>query len=227
MIRILIVDDVSVIRNGLNFMLREEKEFEIVGMARDGEEAIELSGKLKPDIVLMDLKMPNCNGISATKTIKSKYPNIKILILTTFKEEENVFEALKYGAIGYILKDIDTNELINVIKNASKGIVSIHQDVFNTFKSDIDNKKNKVFQKSIDNIDETSDAELKLDKIELTQKEKEIIKLMIKGKNYKEISKELYISEGSIRNMISELLKQFGLKDRIQLAVYVIKNNII
>lgn len=214
MIRVLIVDDVTILRNSLLFMLKEDPELEVVGMASNGEEALEKCVELVPDVILMDLKMPVCDGVEATKRIREKFSVVKILILTTFKEEENVMTALKNGANGYILKDIEPRELIAAIKNAYKGIISIHQDVFKPFAGNIPEKQSDM------------EPEIKVHDV-LTQREKDIVRLMVEGKSYKEISKELYMSEGAIRNLISELLRRLDLKDRIQLAVYAIKNDIL
>lgn len=214
MIRVLIVEDVTVIRNGLAFILKEDPEIEVAGMASNGEEAIKKCIELIPDLILMDLKMPVCDGVEATKKIRETFPNVKILILTTFKDEENVKSALANGANGYILKDIDTKELIAVIKSTYGGIFSMHQEILGMLAGDINEKKTVKNNKPA-----TPDV--------FSDKEKTIIRMMIDGKNYKQISTELFLSEGAIRNIISDLLNRLNLKDRIQLAVYAIKNDLL
>jgi len=211
MIKVLIVDDITILRNSLLFMLNEDPDLDVIGTASHGEEALEKCALLAPDVILMDLKMPICDGVEATKKIRQKYSDVKILILTTFKEEADVAAALKNGANGYLLKDIEPQELIAAIKNVYKGIISIHQDVFKPLGT-----KNS----------DSDDASAKFEDI-ITSREKDIIRLMVEGKNYKEIAKDLYISEGAIRNIISELLRKLELKDRIQLAVFAVKNKII
>ncbi|HEX9060750.1 MAG TPA: response regulator transcription factor [Clostridia bacterium] len=214
MIRVLIVEDVTVIRNGLAFILKEDPEIEVAGMASNGEEAIKKCIELVPDVILMDLKMPVCDGVEATKKIRETFPNVKILILTTFKDEENVKSALANGANGYILKDIDTKELISVIKSTYGGIFSMHQDILGVLAGDINEKRT---------VKDNKPAALDV----FTDKEKSIIRMMVDGKSYKQISAELFLSEGAIRNIISDLLNRLNLKDRIQLAVYAIKNDLL
>ena len=210
MIKVLIVDDQALIREGLNMMLGLYDEIKIVHEANNGKEAIEILGEKDVDVILMDIRMPIMNGVEATKIIKEKYPHIKILILTTFNEDEYIFEGLNNGADGYLLKDIGSKELVNNIKAVYKGDMLFHGEVAKTIASVI--KSNK-------------DVGNKTNLKELTPREMEIGKLISQGKNNKEISEILYITEGTVKNHITNILAKLELRDRTQLAL-LIKNKL-
>jgi len=210
MIKVLIVDDQALIREGLNMMLSLYDEIKIVHEANNGKEAIEILGEKDVDVILMDIRMPIMNGVEATKIIKEKYPHIKILILTTFNEDEYIFEGLNNGADGYLLKDIGSKELVNNIKAVYKGDMLFHGEVAKTIASVI--KGNK-------------DVGNKTNLKELTPREMEIGKLISQGKNNKEISEILYITEGTVKNHITNILAKLELRDRTQLAL-LIKNKL-
>ncbi|MCX7710905.1 MAG: response regulator transcription factor [Clostridia bacterium] len=215
MIKVVIADDQAVIRNGIKFIIEQDPDIQVAGCAANGKEAFELCERLHPDVVLMDIVMPVCDGIEATKRIKEKFSTIKIMILTTFNDDENVASALKNGADGFVLKDIETEELLLTVKSIAKGLRVIHEDAFGT-----------VFKQL--NSDKTTNEEQKPDlNIQLTEREISIIRLIVFGKNNKEIAGELFLSEGSVRNMISAILSKLKLKDRTQLAVFAVKNNLI
>lgn len=210
MIKVLVADDQALIREGLNMMLGLYEEIVIVGEATNGREAIEILAEKDVDVILMDIRMPIMNGVEATKIIKEKYPHIKILILTTFNEDEYIFEGLKNGADGYLLKDIGSKELVNNIKAVYKGDMLFHGEVAKTIASVI--KGNK-------------DVGNKTNLKELTPREMEIGKLISQGKNNKEISEILYITEGTVKNHITNILAKLELRDRTQLAL-LIKNKL-
>ncbi len=210
MIKVLIVDDQALIREGLNMMLGLYDEIKIVHEANNGKEAIEILGEKDVDVILMDIRMPIMNGVEATKIIKEKYPHIKILILTTFNEDEYIFEGLNNGADGYLLKDIGSKELVNNIKAVYKGDMLFHGEVAKTIASAI--KGNK-------------DVRNKTNLKELTPREMEIGKLISQGKNNKEISEMLFITEGTVKNHITNILGKLELRDRTQLAL-LIKNKL-
>lgn len=219
MIKVLVVDDVAILRNSIKFMLEVNKGIEVIGTASNGREAFEKCSELMPDIVLMDLRMPVVDGIEGTELIKREYPQIKVMILTTFKEEEDIQTAIRSGANGYILKDIEPDELAAAIKNTFKGFYTVHEDAFKT----ITKKTTK------------SETEIKAEqrlvnqdgKPLLSMQEIEIIRHMVNGKSYKEISKIMFISEGHIRNQISKILKKLDLTDRMQLSLFAVKNKIL
>ena len=208
MIKVLVVDDQALIREGLNMMLELYDEIEIVGDANNGQEAIEMLEEKDVDVILMDIRMPIMNGVEATKIIKEKYPHIKILILTTFNEDEYIFEGLNNGADGYILKDIGSKELVNNIKSIYQGDMLFHGEVAKTITSALRDKK---------------DVQNKLSLKELTPREMEIAELIGQGKSNREISKMLFITEGTVKNHITNILAKLELRDRTQLAL-LIKN---
>ncbi|SHH75092.1 two component transcriptional regulator, LuxR family [Caloranaerobacter azorensis DSM 13643] len=215
MIKVLLVDDQRILTEGLKMILGREKDIRICGVANSGKEAYELCKWNRPDIVLMDIKMPKMNGAEATKLIKRDFPETKVIILTTFNDDEYIYEALKNGASGYILKDATPDEIAEAIRTVYNGGALIQPEVA----VKVLNKFSEMAKsKEVRNID--SRVEL------LTSREKEICRLVGEGKNNKEISKELYLSEGTVKNHITKILNKLELRDRTQLAIFAIKNNL-
>jgi len=205
MIRVLIVDDQALIREGLSLMLDLYDEIEIVGEASNGKEAIDFVEKEEVDVILMDIRMPIMDGVEATKVIKDRYPDTKIIILTTFNEDEYIFKGLKNGADSYILKDVSSKELVNIIKTVHSGEMLFHGDIAKTIASaviDRNNKKEDIFRR-------------------LTPRELEIAKLIGEGKSNKEISQILYITEGTVKNYVTKILDKLEIRDRTQLALMI------
>lgn len=215
MIRVVVADDQPVIRDGLKFIIEQDDKIKVIATACNGLEAFEFCDKLQPDVVLMDIVMPICDGVEGTRLIKEKLPNTKVIILTTFNDDEKIAQALKNGADGYILKDIDSEELILTIKSIAKGLRVMHKNAYD------------LVLKKLDNNGENSGNASDLSAFGLTEREKEIIKLIVIGKSNKEIASNLYLTEGSIRNMVSSILYKTKLKDRTQLAVFAMKHNIV
>ena len=215
MIKALIMDDHSIIRNSFKLIIEQDKDIEVVGLASNGLEAFEACEQLSPDIVLMDIRMPVCNGVEGTKLIKEKFGSIKILVVSTFDDAEYVNEAIKNGADSYILKDVKDEELVGIIKSTVSGYKVVNHNVFEKIKANADSKMEISFAKP-----ETL-------KSNLTKRQEEIIKLIIDGKSNKEIALALNITEGTVRNMVSTLLLKYNLQDRTQIAVFGIKNNIL
>ncbi|GMG96423.1 response regulator transcription factor [Tepidimicrobium xylanilyticum] len=210
MIKVLIVDDQALIREGLNMMLSLYEDIHIIGEAINGQEAIKLLQEKETDVILMDIRMPIMDGVEATRIIKEKYPHIKIIILTTFNEDEYIFQGLNYGADGYILKDVSSKELINSIKSVYRGDMLFHGEVAKTIAGAI--KGSKTIKK--ESILES-----------LTPRELEIAKLVGEGKSNKEISEMLYITEGTVKNHITRILDKLELRDRTQLVIYLKNRN--
>ncbi|CAK7066468.1 response regulator transcription factor [Tissierella carlieri] len=209
MIKVLIVDDQSLIREGLTMMLSLYDTITLVGEATNGKEAIELIDRIQVDLILMDIRMPIMNGVEATKIIKEKHHDIKVLILTTFNEDEYIFEGLKNGADGYLLKDISSQDLVKAIKTVYEGNVLLQPD---------------VAKKMLGAMTYNNAAQGNLDKHifkELTKKEYEIALLIGEGKSNKEIANILYITEGTVKNHITKILDKLDLRDRTQLAVLI------
>ncbi|WP_206762656.1 response regulator transcription factor [Mobilitalea sibirica] len=219
--KVVIVDDHRLLRDSLKNMIEHNSNIDVVACASDGNEAYKYCEKYKPDVILMDILMPICNGLEATKKIKSKYPDTKILILTASTDDFNLTKALNNGADGYILKDVGKDELILSIESTAKGLGIIHRDFLNHLKND----------KNID-TDETKkelNSTIIVDGIEvaLTKQQQQILKMIVKGYNNKQISQELFLAEGTVKNNISEIISKFQLKDRTQLAVFAIKYNLV
>ncbi|MFZ5987279.1 MAG: response regulator transcription factor [Bacillota bacterium] len=218
----MIVDDMVILRESLKYVIEQDSNIKVVGTCGNGKEALEACEKLNPDLVLMDLMMPVCDGAEGTRLIKSKFKNIKIIILTTFKDEENVSKALRNGADGYVLKDVDKEDLILTIKSVSKGLGIIHRDVFETVTGKLDSHKSSAEEE----VDAANETPLPKD-VSLTEMEKNLIRLIIDGKNYSEMAQILFLSEGRIRNTVSALLQKLDLRDKVQLAVYALRNKLV
>lgn len=214
-IRILIADDQSLIRDGLKLILEMENDMEVIGLASDGEQAFEMAGKLNPDIVLIDIRMPVCDGVLGTKKICQSYPKVKVIILTTFSDDQYIFEALKGGATGYLLKDVHSEELANSIRTVVKGGVLIHPEIAAKMLKGL----------SIDKEKEKNEEGFK-NEGELTLREIEIVRLIGRGKSNKEIASELFISEGTVKNHITNILSKLYLRDRTQIALYAAQNKL-
>lgn len=213
MIKVMIVDDQGLIRHGLKMILSLSDDIEVVTEAINGKDAIRKLEMIKTDIILMDIRMPEMDGVEATRIIKEKHPEVKIIVLTTFNEDEYIFEGLKNGADGYILKDVKSDEIIKAVKEVSKGNVLLQPEIAT--------KVVKAFN-SMGSEREMSNNQEEL--IDLTQREIEISKLVAQGKNNREISKTLFIAEGTVKNHLTRILSKLELRDRTQLAVYINKN---
>ncbi|HDR8070377.1 TPA: hybrid sensor histidine kinase/response regulator transcription factor [Bacillus cereus] len=200
-IRLCIVDDHSFIRESLHTILSELEDLQVVGMAEDGEQALELCGRLKPDVVLMDLEMPNLDGIHATKMIKKKWPDIRVLILSTFQNTERAKEIIRNGADGYVLKSIDLRELAESIRLVYRGGTMITHDLFHRMWEE--NEETGLFESRSAGIE-----------YGLTKRELEILKLLSQGSRYKTIASTLYLSNGTVRNYASNLYEKLGVKNR-------------
>ena len=208
MIKVLLADDVQILRAGLSTVLESDSDIKVVGQASDGKEAYEMSIRLKPDVVLMDMRMPDYDGGYGTRKIKDTLPDVKVLVLTTFDDKETVDKAIASGADGYILKEMDNDKIISSIKAVSGGINVFCDNIFKSIKKDV------YMQQDAKNFD-------------LTDREIDLLRLICEGADNKEIASKLFLAEGTVRNGISKLLEKLGLKDRTQLAVFAIKNNIL
>ncbi|MGN4406511.1 response regulator [Bacillus cereus group sp. MYBK59-1] len=200
-IRLCIVDDHSFIRESLHTLLSGLEDLQVVGMAEDGEQALELCGRLKPDVVLMDLEMPNLDGIHATKMIKKRWPEIRVLILSTFQNTERAKEIIRNGADGYVLKSIDSRELAESIRLVYRGGAMITHDLFHRMWEE--NKETGLFESRSDGIE-----------YGLSKRELEILELLSQGSRYKTIASTLYLSNGTVRNYASNLYEKLGVKNR-------------
>lgn len=205
MINVLIADDVQIIRTGLRAVLFQCDEINIIGEAVNGKEAYEMAVKLRPDVVLMDMRMPDFDGGYGTRQIKKKISGVKVLVLTTFDDKETVEKAVSSGADGYILKEMDSSQVINSIKAVAGGINVFCDNIFRSIKKEAPVAKDP-------------------EEFDLTEREVDFLRLICEGCDNKEIAAKLYLAEGTVRNGISKLLEKLKLKDRTQLAVFAIKN---
>jgi DNA-binding NarL/FixJ family response regulator len=210
-IKLLLVDDQELIRESLAFVLNTDPDIEVVGLAANGEEGIQLCEKLQPSLVLMDIQMPVVDGIQATKAIKQKWPEIKVIILTTFQEVEQVVEALSLGAEGYLLKAIHPKDLISGIKHIHNDGTLLSHNLAKALVEQIQNPKEKKPKP----------------KYSLTEREEQILKLLSQGLNNKQISERLFLSEGTVKNYISSIYHKLDVKDRFQAALKAKEEEII
>jgi len=212
MVKVLIADDQELIRESLKIILDSKPDIEVTDAVSDGLEVIRSIREKRPDIILLDIRMPRLDGVSCTKIIKEGYPDIKIIILTTFDDDEYVFNALKYGASGYLLKGISMDNLVEAINTVYQGQAMINPDIAS--------KVLKFFSKLAVN-NETIHVPVENIKM-ITKNEWTIIKEVSKGKSNKEIAKDLSFSEGTVRNYLSNILDKLELRDRTQLAIWAI-----
>jgi len=209
--RLLICDDQAIIRDGLTMLLNLEKDMEIVGSARDGGEAITLAATLQPDLILMDLKMPHINGIDATRQILQQHPKIKILVLTTYDADEWVFDAIRAGAVGYLLKDTPREELLAAIRGTFAGKTYLDPTV-----------AGKILQQAI-NVQTLPTTQITT---KLTDREVEVLHLVAQGMSNSDIASHLFLSEGTVRNHVSAILTKLDVTDRTQAAIIAIQHGL-
>ena len=212
MVKVLIADDQELIRESLKIILDSKPDIEVTDAVSDGLEVIRSVREKRPDIILLDIRMPRLDGVSCTKIIKEGYPDIKIIILTTFDDDEYVFNALKYGASGYLLKGISMDSLVEAINTVYQGQAMINPDIAS--------KVLKFFSKLAVN-NETIHVPVENIKM-ITKNEWTIIKEVSKGKSNTEIAKDLSFSEGTVRNYLSNIMDKLELRDRTQLAIWAI-----
>ncbi|SMC23412.1 two component transcriptional regulator, LuxR family [Clostridium acidisoli DSM 12555] len=218
MIKVLIADDQELIRQSLKVVLSANKDIEVVGTVCNGNEVVESIRRYKPDVILMDVRMPEMDGVQCTKIIKESYPNIKIIVLTTFDDDEYIFNALKYGASGYLLKGVSMDELIKAIHTVVNGGAMINPD--------ITAKVFKLFsQMAQGDVSVQAGAKKNLD--DICDIEWDIIKCIGFGLSNKEIAKKLRLSEGTVRNYLSNILNKLNFRDRTQLAIWAVQTGVI
>jgi len=215
MIKVLLVDDQDILVEGLKMILGKEEDIEICGTANNGRKAYEACKWNRPDVVLMDIKMPEVNGVDATGMIKKDFPSVKVIVLTTFNDDEYIYDALKNGASGYLLKDATPAEIAGAIRTVYNGGALIQSDIAVRV-------LDKFSELAKGNMGKPLDPRVEL----LTEREIEICRLIAEGKNNKEIADELYLSEGTVKNHITKVLIKLDLRDRTQLAVFTIKNDL-
>ncbi len=217
MVKVLIADDQELIRQSLGIVLGNDPDIEITGAVGDGTEVLKSIEQNIPDVILMDIRMPKMDGTVCTKEVKKRYPEVKIIILTTFDDDDFIYSALKYGASGYILKGISMEELKKAIMTVYRGGSMINPDIAT--------KVVRLFSRMAQ-----SDFSIQVDERgsdELTNSEKIIIQCVGQGLSNREIAGKLYLSEGTVRNSLSRILSKLGLRDRTQLAIWAVQTGIL
>ncbi|BDM83350.1 response regulator [Acaryochloris marina] len=212
-IQILLVDDQYLIREGISSLLELEEDLEVVGMAANGKEAIKQAMDLKPNIILMDIRMPELNGVEATAKIKQSLPHCQIIMLTTFDDEELIVQSLLAGACGYLMKDIPPNDLGQAIKLADAGVFQLAPEVAGKLIGSLKTQR-------------AGEAPKLPTDTPLTTRELEVLKLLAKGNTNKEIAKAFNLSEGTVKNHVSNILMRLELRDRTQAAVYAVEHGL-
>ncbi len=209
--RILIVDDHEVVRLGLKSLLEHHPQFEVIGEAGNAKDAIEIVGQLKPDIVLMDIRLPGTSGIEACEEITHNYPETRVVMLTSYAEDEMLFSAIRAGASGYVLKQIASDDLIRALEAVGRGEAlldpAVTQRVFQEVRRAVKEEEASAFAN-------------------LSQQERHVLLLVSEGKTNREIAKSLFLGEGTVRNYVSSILSKLGVSNRAEAAAYAVEHNL-
>lgn len=209
--RILLVDDHEVVRLGLKSLLEHHSTFEVIGEASSAKEALEQVSRLRPDIVLMDIRLPGTSGIEACEEITTHYPNTRVVMLTSYAEDEMLFSAIRAGASGYILKQIGGDDLIRAVEAVGRGEAlldpAVTQRVFQEVRRAVKEEEASAFAN-------------------LSQQERHVLMLVSEGKTNREIAKALFLGEGTVRNYVSSILSKLGVSNRAEAAAYAVEHNL-
>lgn len=220
MIKIMVVDDQPLMRDGLATILSLRNELEVVGTACDGQDAFEKAKRLIPDIILMDIRMPGTNGVDGTKLIREEMPEIKVLMLTTFKDSELIFEALEEGASGYLLKDMPTDTIVQAILTVHSGGVVLPPDVTAQVIKEMKHSQSMAAPLEANPPAAPKETE------DLTEREHDVLRQLGYGLSNKEIAEILFITEGTVKNHVSNIISKLGLRDRTQAAIFAVRYGI-
>jgi NarL family two-component system response regulator LiaR len=211
--RLLLCDDHAMFRQGLKSILETEDGFRVIGEAATGREAVRYALETKPDVILMDIQMPELDGVAATKAILEENPHTRVIILTMYRQDRYVFEAIKAGARGYLLKDADANDLIDAIRRVAEGETLLNAEMAAS-----------ILDEFVKVRDELPGAEHPIS--ELTEREEDILRLLAQGASNHEIAAELNVSEKTVRNRLSEIFSKLRLNNRTQAALYALREGI-
>jgi len=234
-IRVLLVDDQALIREGLTIILDAQPDIKVVGQAADGQEAIDLASPLQPDVMLMDIKMPRMDGIEATRRIKEILPRTPIIILTTYAEDELVFEGIRAGASGYLLKDITRDQLAEAVRGAARGEAQIDPAIASQVLAEFQRMANLLRRTPQARPEpgrripaDADEASADLPPMEaLTPREETILRLLTEGLTNAGIAARLHLSEGTVKNHVSEILSKLHANDRTHAVVLAIKRGLL
>lgn len=216
MINVIVCDDQAIVTEGLQVILDSDAEINVVAIGHDGAEALELVEKHKPDLVLMDLKMPGMNGIHATRHIRTKYPDIYVLVLTTYDADEWVFDAIRSGASGYLLKNTPPKELIKSVKQAASGQTPIDAEVAGKLFKHVQHTEGSLASATASAAIDT-----------LSERERDVLRLMAKGLANREIAAQLFLSEGTVRNYVSSIFSKFDVSDRTHATLIAVRYGLV
>ncbi len=205
-VRVLLVDDQRLMREGLRTLLELEPGLEVVGEAGNGEEALAAYKRLRPDVVLMDVRMPVMDGVEATRHLRARFPTARVIILTTFDDDEYVLEGLRGGALGYLLKDVSVQDLVEAIQTVMAGGVLIEPSVARKVVAELARLRPSV---------STSPRSAEL----LSEREREVLQLLAEGLTNREIAERLFLAEGTVKNYVTTILGKIGARDRTQVAL--------
>ena len=211
MIKVVICDDQAIVRDGLEMLLKLERDIEVVGLAQDGAEALELFAAETPDLILMDLKMPGMNGVEATRRIRARYPETKVLVLTTFDDDEWVFDAIRAGASGYLLKDTPRDKVLEAIRGTVAGKSYVDPAITGKLLEQTASQQVQPATKITE---------------KLTEREEDVLRLMARGMNNTEIAQQLHLSEGTVRNHVSAIFAKLEVSDRTQAVIIAIRHGL-
>ena len=212
MIKVLLVDDQTLIRQGIRLLLEIEPDIQVVGQAADGRAALEQVEALHPDVVLMDVRMPEMDGVAATRTLSARHPEVKVIILTTFEDDETVFEGLKAGARGYLLKDISSEEMAQAVRKVAAGDALIQSRLTRKVLAEFSRMATATDRGSSSKRGPVTEAL----PVALTERELQVLQTLAHGLSNREIADQLVITEGTVKNHVSSLIDKLGVRDRTQ-----------
>jgi DNA-binding NarL/FixJ family response regulator len=215
-VRVLVVDDQRLMRDGIASLLEMQERIEVAGTAASGQEALEKALALRPDVILMDVRMPGMDGVTATAQVRRQLPGCQVLMLTTFDDDEYIIDALQAGASGYLLKDIPAPDLASAVQAVHKGIYQLDPSVASKLVAAL---AHPASMRSPAPVSSTSNAGT-LPPVDLSEREIEVLRLIAQGATNREIATQLVISEGTVKNHISNILSRLGLRDRTQAAIF-------
>ncbi len=221
-VKVLVVDDQQLMRDGISSLLSIQEGIEVIGVAANGQEAVEKAAALSPDVILMDVRMPVMNGIAATEQIHRQLPACQVLMLTTFDDEEDIIKALLAGASGYLLKDIPSEDLAQAVRLAHRGIYQLEPSIAGKLMSVLQKQQSGPPPASKEVSVQAIAAQF-----DLTEREMEVLQLIATGATNREIAEELVVSEGTVKNHVSNILSRLGLRDRTQAAIFARENNLL